>query len=116
MAQIEGVVSGPLYVAPDRYAFINGGGELVLGDPTSGSVLARLPGAVPGANPLVGFNGVLFCASNAILAADLQGRNVRTFVELDLTKITAKPVLHASRVYLGIAGRGLVCLAGDDAP
>lgn len=113
---IAGDVSGPLYVAPDRYAFVSRGGELVLGDPTSGSVTARLAGAALATNPLVGFNGVLFCTPNGIRAADLQGREVRPWADFGLGRITAMPVLHANRVYLGIAGRGLVCLAGDEAP
>ncbi len=115
LAQLEGVVSGPLSVAPDRIAFISGGGELVLGDP-SGCELARLSGATPGLNPLIGFNGVLFSAANAIMAADLPGRTVRTFAELGHVQITAQPVLHAGRVYVGLAGRGLVCLTGGDEP
>ncbi len=116
LAQAEVAVSGPLYAAPDRFALISDQGTLVLGDSASGLVLARVPGAVPGTSPLVGFNGVLFCGREAIRAADLQGRNVRTWAELELTRVTAQPVLHAGRVYVGLAGRGLVCLAGDDVP
>jgi hypothetical protein len=140
LGQIQGDVSGPLYVAPDRYAFVGFGGELVLGDPSggavtarlpgtvptdhrspitdhrSGAVLSRLPGAAPGTNPLVGFNGVLFRAPSAIMAAGLQGNEVRPWSQLGPGTITAAPVLVAGRVYLGMAGRGLVCLAGDDAP
>lgn len=116
LGQIDGDVSGPLYVAPDRYVFISRGGELVLGDPTSRRVTVRLVGAVPATSPLVGFNGVLFCTPSAIRAADLQGREVRSFVAFTPARITAAPVLHAGRVYVGIAGRGLVCVAGDEAP
>jgi len=116
LGSIQGEVSGPLYVAPDRYAYIGLGGELVLGDWARGAVLARLPGAVPGTNPLVGFNSVLFCAPSAMMAIGLQGGEVRPWSQLGPGRITAAPVLYAGRVYLGMAGRGLVCLAGDDAP
>ncbi len=115
LGQVQADVSGPLYVAPDRYAYISLGGELVLGDPARDTILARLPGAVPGTNPVVAFNGVLFCAPNAMMAADLQGGEVRRWSQLGPGRITAPPVLYAGRVYLGMAGRGLVCLAGDDA-
>jgi hypothetical protein len=115
LGQIQGDVSGPLYVAPDRYAFIGLGGELVLGDPASGAVMSRLPGAAPGTNPLVGFNAVLFRAPSAIMAAGLQGGEVLPWSQLGPGTITVMPVLVAGRVYLGMAGRGLVCLAGDDA-
>lgn len=116
LGQVQADVSGPLYVAPDRYAYISLGGELLLGDQARSTILARLPGAVPGTNPLVAFNGVLFCAPSAMMAADLQGGEVRPWSQLGPGRITAAPVLYAGRVYLGMAGRGLVCLAGDDAP
>ncbi|NLF68083.1 MAG: PQQ-binding-like beta-propeller repeat protein [Candidatus Anammoximicrobium sp.] len=115
LGQFRGDVSGPLYVAPDRYAYIDLGGNLVLGESAGGTVLAQLPGAVAGTNPLVGFNRILFCTPGGMTAADLQGRDPGPFVECSPFRITAAPVLHAGRVYLGIAGRGLVCLAGDDA-
>jgi outer membrane protein assembly factor BamB len=116
IGQMEADVSGPLYVAPDRFAFVSRSGELVLGDPAGGRETCRLAGAVPATNPLVGFNGVLFCTPSAIRAADLQGREVRSFVDVGPARITAAPVLHAGRVYIGIAGRGLVCVAGDEEP
>jgi outer membrane protein assembly factor BamB len=109
-------VSGPLYVGPGRYAFISRSGELVLGDPSDGRVVARVSGAVSSTNPLVAFNAVLFCTPTGIHAVDLQGREVRPYADLGPTTITAPPVLHAGRIYLGLAGRGLVCLAGDEVP
>ena len=116
LGRVEEDVSGPLYVGPGRYAFISRGGELVLGDPSGGRVVARVSGAVPATNPLVAFNAVLFCTPTGIQAVDLQGRGGRPYADLGPATITAPPVLYAGRVYLGLAGRGLVCLAGDEVP
>jgi outer membrane protein assembly factor BamB len=114
--QSPGKVSGPLYVDQDRFAYVSAAGEVVLGDAATGLIAARLAGAVRGTNPLVAGNGVLWRGPGGILSADLQGQNVHPFAAWGPEAITAAPILHASRIYVGIAGRGLVCLGKDGGP
>jgi hypothetical protein len=65
---------------------------------------------------LVAGNAVLWPGRQAIHAADRQGRNVREFFSWEAETITAAPILHAGRIYLGVAGRGLVCLGSSGGP
>jgi outer membrane protein assembly factor BamB len=130
----SGGASGLLYVDRDRFAFLDAAGKLMLGDAATGSQLALIsvhqrlvqgqessdksPASRVQAwdHPLVAGNAVLWPGPQAILAADLQGRNVREFFPLETDAITAAPLLHAGRIYLGIAGRGLVCLGDRGGP
>ena len=111
-----GSARGPLYVDRDRFAYVDAAGKLVLGDAATGAIFARLADATCGGQPLVAGNAVLWRGPQAILAADLQGLNVREFFPLSTEAITAAPILHAGRIYLGIAGRGLVCLGNRGGP
>jgi outer membrane protein assembly factor BamB len=115
--QSAGEVSGPLYVDRERFAYVSSAGELVLGAADTGAELSRLSTeATGGSNPLVAGNAVLWQGLRTMLAADLSGRNVRPFAVWEAGEPTAAAILHAGRVYLGIAGRGLVCLGGDGEP
>ncbi len=132
--QCLGAASGPLYVDRDRFAFVDAAGEIMLGEAATGAQLAFISvhqRLVQGhesrdessesrvqtwGHPLVAGNAVLWPGPSAILAADLQGRNVREFFPLATDAITAAPLLHAGRIYLGMAGRGLVCLGDRGGP
>jgi len=109
---------GGLYVDPDKYVYVNANGHLVTGSPDDGSVLARTVGAVAGLNPLVGQDDIVFVGTAGLSRVPLR-REAGTAVEqlglLDANRINTPLVLHDGRIYVGVAGRGLVCVGGDPA-
>jgi outer membrane protein assembly factor BamB len=108
-------ISG-LYVDPDKYVCVNANGHLIVGSPDHGSVSFRHPGAVASLNPLVGRNDIVFVGSAGLSRVRLRretGSTVKQLGLLDVNEINTPLVLHDGRIYVGVAGRGLVCLGGE---
>jgi len=108
-----------LYVDPDKYVCVNANGHLVVGSPDHGSVSFRHPGAVASQNPLVGRSDILFVGSAGLSRVRLHseaGNAVEQLGLLDANEITTPLVLHDGRIYVGVAGRGLVCLGEEPSP
>ena len=107
-----------LYVDPDKYVCVNTNGHLVVGRPDDGSVFARTAGAVAHLNPLVGQNDIVFVGTAGLSRVPLRreaGAAVEHLGLLNGARITTPLVLHDRRLYVGVAGRGLVCVGGDTA-
>jgi outer membrane protein assembly factor BamB len=102
-----------IYHAPDRVIFVNGKGELVLADADTGRVLRRTA-AVAGFSPLVAVNGIVAVGPGHLQRLGTSGEPVgrQAFGPVDLGTPTSPLVLHDRCVYVGVRGRGLVCLGG----
>lgn len=105
-----------LYVDPDKYVYVNANEHIVVGNPDDGLVLNQTAGAVANLNPLVGQNDILFVEHTGLSRVRFQ-REARGSVEplglLDANDINTPLILHDGRIYVGVSGRGLVCLGGD---
>ena len=111
-----GGVGGPIAVDDERLYFVNDASHLVVAQLDEARVVATVPGIDPGLPPVLAPNGLLVCGAGSWLLArhdhwlpslspwapDLDGRP------------TSPAILHQGRVYVGIQGRGLVCLDGGD--
>ncbi|MBC8877305.1 MAG: PQQ-binding-like beta-propeller repeat protein [Planctomycetes bacterium] len=107
-----------LYVDSDKYVYVNANGHLVTGSPDDGSVFTRTVGAVAGLNPLVGQNEIVFVGTTGLSRVPLRREAVAAIEQLgllDANRINTPLVLHGGRIYVGVAGRGLVCVGGDPA-
>lgn len=114
--KMAGVGIRSLYVDPDKYAYVDASGHLVIGRPDDGSVLSRSDGAFAGLNPLVGQGDIVFAGTDGLSRVQSHNQTVMAVQQLGLLnaeKINTPLVLHGGRIYVGVAGRGLVCLGAE---
>jgi len=112
----SGGVSGEMAMGRNVIAFTSSRGELTILSRTSGKVLRRVPGALPGMAPLLGRRWVLYLTGEGISRCDPEdpGNQPVQWVDTSWLGRPASPmVLKDSGIYLGMAGWGLVRLGGS---
>jgi outer membrane protein assembly factor BamB len=105
-----GPASGPFALLRDRIVYVSAPGELVLLDRETGSVIRRCPGALPGLNPLVGRDAVLYAAEGKLMRLPLDPPDAKPHEWTDISwlgKPSSPLVLVDSCVYVGVEGWGL---------
>jgi outer membrane protein assembly factor BamB len=113
--QLAGETVTAIGHAPDRCISVNANGELVVADAETGRVLRRSAVAVPSSVPLVAANGIVVVANGHLqrLGANGEPADAPAFGPVDLGTPTSPLVLQESCVYLGVHGRGVVCMGGE---
>ena len=109
-------VSG-LYCDRDFACFVSADGKLHVGTPAGLGATTRVIDVPGGSRALVGRDGILVSNNTQIERYTRAGRGRSPWCDLaSLGGATSPPILHDGRVYVGIEGRGLVCLGEGDAP
>jgi hypothetical protein len=106
-------VSAPMFNDGERLAATTRQGELVFGSALARGIEQRWSGAEPGMPPLVGGNSIVFTADDhRLMRTSLEETNrPEAWYEIGGTqRIAMPPVLRDGRVYVSVAGAGLVCL------
>lgn len=110
-----GGASGEFALGRDVVAYVSDLGELVVAARLDGAVRTRVPGAVPGTSPLLGRQTLLYLGKDGLMqiATGESGAAPTAWVDLSgLGRPTSPMVAGGGRVYVGVAGRGLVCFGG----
>lgn len=102
------------YIDPDRFIAVTREEELIVGNPFTSEVRRMRLGARPGRPPLVGTNAVLFIVDDKIMriVPDESKPPEHWFATPNGAPITQSLVLADGRVYVSVAGSGLLCLEG----
>lgn len=109
-------VSG-LYCDLDFACFVSSDGKLHVATPASLAETRRVIDVPGGSRALVGRDGILVSNNTQIERYTRAGMERSPWCDLaSLGGATSPPILHDGRVYVGIEGRGLVCLGEGAAP
>ena len=105
-----------VYVDPDEYVCVDASGCLVVGRTDDGSVLSRTAGAVARLNPLVAQDDIVLVGTDGLSRVQFHNPTDLAVQQLGLLndeEINTPLVLHGGRIYVGVTGRGLVCLGAE---
>lgn len=106
-------VSAPMFNDGERFVATTRQGEIVFGSALESGIERRWSGAKPGTPPLVGGNSIVFAADDHRLmriSLEEMNRPEPWYETSGKAPITMPPVLRDGRVYVSVAGAGLVCL------
>lgn len=115
----NGSQTASLFVDRDRVVATTSSGELLVGATGSRTALRRWSGTSPKITPLVGINAIVFASGTQgliRLTVDDAGPPQPWFVPGDNKQINLSPVACDERVYVPVAGIGLVCLNARSKP
>jgi outer membrane protein assembly factor BamB len=116
--QLAGEIVTAVYHAPDRCVFVNANGELIIADAATGRVMRRSAAAAPGSVPLVAANGIVVVANGHLQRLGVNGEpaGAPAFGPKDLGTPVSPLVAQDGCVYLGVRGRGMICIGGKPGP
>jgi len=106
-------VAGDIVSRSGLLAFINGSGNLVITDSTDGSVVGTAPAASAHPAPLAARDRILYVGGQGLMTmrADAPGEAPETWMDTSwLGEPTTPMVADGARLYLGMAGWGIVCM------
>jgi outer membrane protein assembly factor BamB len=95
----------------DRIVYVSRSGELIVLDGSTGTMLSRQPGALPGFAPLVCHDRVFYVGRRGLMTIAPGDDGPALWLDTSwLGRPTAPMILAGSNLYAGMAGWGLVRL------